>query len=168
MNRNDRDALLRLAQRADEVAAWASPDDPWERSRIQAALEQVAEQLQEEQLLDAVAIGIRNAQARSAARLAELGIDSSELGLWVAERVELGRWPDGDFVEAFRAWRAERVALIEARRQARGTMALVEGYETSAWSLDLDARLDRGEISLDEAIAKTRARYGLDPSKPAD
>lgn len=168
MNRNDLDALLRLAQRAEEVAAWASPKDPWERSRLESALEQLAEQLQEEQLLDAVAIGIRNAQARSAARLAELGIDSSELGLWVAERVELGCWPDGDFIQAFRNWRAERVALIEARRQARGTMALVEGYEPTAWSLDLDARLDRGEISLDEAIAKTRARYGLDPSKPAD
>lgn len=160
MNRNDRDALLRLAQRADEVAAWASPDDPWERSRIQAALEQVAEQLQEEQLLDAVAIGIRNAQARSAARLAELGIDSSELGLWVAERVELGCWPDGDFIQAFRNWRAERVALIEARRQARGTMALVEGYEPTAWALDLDAQLDRGEISIDDAIAMTLRRYG--------
>lgn len=168
MNRNDRDALLRLAQRAEEAAIWAAPDDPWERARIQSALEQVAEQLQEEQLLDAVAIGIRNAQARSAARLEELGIDSSELGLWVAERVAQGAWPDGDFVAAFRAWRAERVALIEARRQARGTMALVEGYEPSAWSLDLDARLDRGEISIDDAIAKTRARYGLDPSKPAD
>lgn len=168
MSTNEREALLRLAQRAEEVAAWASPGDPWERSRLESALEQLAEEIREEQLLDAVATGIRKAQARSAARLEELGIDSSELGLWVAERVAQGAWPDGDLISAFRAWRAERVELIHARRQARGTMALVEGYEPSEWSMDLDAQIDRGEISLDEAIAKTRARYGLDPSKPAD
>lgn len=159
MNTNDREALLRLAQRAEEVAAWASPADPWERSRLQSALEQLAEQLQEEHLLDAVAIGIRKAQARSAARLEELGIDSAELGLWVAERVAQAAWPDGDLIEEFRRWRAERAALIAARRQARGTMALVEGYEPSAWSLELDERIDRGEISLDDAIAETLRRY---------
>lgn len=160
MNFNDREALLRLAQRADEVAVWASPSDPWERSRIESALEQLAEQLQEEHLLDAVAIGIRKAQARSAARLEELGVDSAELGLWVAERVALGAWPDGDLIEEFRRWRAERVELIHARRLARGTMALIEGYEPSAWSLELDERIDRGEISLDDAIAETLRRYG--------
>lgn len=168
MNTNDREAFLRLVQRAEEVAAWASPVDPWERSRIQSALEQLGEELREEHLLDAVAIGIRKAQARSAARLEELGIDSSELGLWVAERVAQGAWPDGDLIEAFRSWRAERVALIAARRQARGTMALIEGYEPSAWTLELDARIDSGEISLDDAIAETQRRYGLDPSQPAD
>lgn len=163
MNSNDRDALLRLAQRADEVAAWASPSDPWERSRIESALEQLAEDLREEHLLDAVTLGIRTAQARSAARLEELGIDSSELGLWVAERVAQGAWPDGDLIEEFRRWRAERVELIHARRQARGTMALIEGYEPSAWSMELDARIDSGEISIDDAIEKTVDRYRSNP-----
>lgn len=45
LNTNDRDALLRLAERATEVAAWAEPRDPWERSRIEAALQELAEEL---------------------------------------------------------------------------------------------------------------------------
>lgn len=47
LNTNDRDALLRLAERATEVAAWAEPRDPWERSRIEAALQELAEELPE-------------------------------------------------------------------------------------------------------------------------
>lgn len=47
LNTNDRDALLRLCQRATEVAAWAEPRDPWERSRIEAALQELGEQLTE-------------------------------------------------------------------------------------------------------------------------
>lgn len=45
LNTNDRDALLRLCQRATEVAAWAEPRDPWERSRIEAALQELGEEL---------------------------------------------------------------------------------------------------------------------------
>ena len=45
LNTNDRDALLRLAERATEVAAWAEPRDPWERSRIEAALQELGEEL---------------------------------------------------------------------------------------------------------------------------
>ena len=61
-------------------------------------------ELDEEQLHALVVAGIKRAQARSAARLAELGVDSDELGVWVAERVALGAWPDGDLLAAFRAW----------------------------------------------------------------
>ena len=45
LNTNDRDALLRLCQRATEVAAWAEPRDPWERSRIESALQELGEEL---------------------------------------------------------------------------------------------------------------------------
>lgn len=60
--------------------------------------------IEEDRLHELVVAGIRRAQARSAARLAELGVDSAELGVWVAERVALGAWPDGDLLTAFRAW----------------------------------------------------------------
>ena len=52
--------------------------------------------------------GIQKAGARSAATLADLGIDSVELGEWVAEQVGKGRWPEGDFAEAFRVWRDQK------------------------------------------------------------
>jgi hypothetical protein len=48
LNTNDRDALLRLAERATEVAAWAEPRDPWERSRIEAALQELADELRQD------------------------------------------------------------------------------------------------------------------------
>ena len=64
--------------------------------------------LVERELERAVIAGIRKAQARSAATLADLGIDSAELGEWGAERVEKGRWPEGDLLEAFRAWRSQK------------------------------------------------------------
>lgn len=55
-----------------------------------------------------VIAGIQKAQARSAATLADLGIDRSELDEWVAEQVEAGRWPDGDLLQAFREWKAKK------------------------------------------------------------
>lgn len=55
-----------------------------------------------------VIAGIQKAQARSAATLADLGIDRSELDEWVAEQVEAGRWPDGDLLQAFREWKANK------------------------------------------------------------
>ena len=64
--------------------------------------------LVERELERAVIAGIQKAQARSAANLSDLGIDSAELGEWVAERVEKGRWPEGDLLEAFRAWRSQK------------------------------------------------------------
>lgn len=66
------------------------------------------EDLVERELERQVIIGIQKAQARSAANLSDLGIDSAELGEWVAERVEKGRWPEGDLLEAFRAWRSQK------------------------------------------------------------
>lgn len=64
------------------------------------------EALVERELERQVIAGIQRAQARSAATLADLGIDLVELGEWVTEQVEKGRWPDGDLLEAFRVWRA--------------------------------------------------------------
>ncbi len=65
-------------------------------------------QVGEQELERLVITGIQRAQARSAASLAALGIDSAELGEWVAEQVERGSWPEGDFVEAFRVWRDQK------------------------------------------------------------
>lgn len=55
-----------------------------------------------------VIAGIQKAQARSAATLADLGIDRAELDEWVAEQVEQGRWPDGDLLQAFREWKVKK------------------------------------------------------------
>ncbi|MBH2035336.1 MAG: hypothetical protein I8H73_20935 [Pseudomonadales bacterium] len=66
------------------------------------------EDLVERELERQVIIGIQKAQARRAATLADLGVDSAELGEWVAERVEKGRWPEGDLLEVFRAWRSQK------------------------------------------------------------
>jgi hypothetical protein len=55
-----------------------------------------------------VIAGIQNAQARSAATLADLGIDRAELDEWVAEQVAQGRWPDGDLLQAFREWKVKK------------------------------------------------------------
>jgi len=57
-----------------------------------------------------VIAGIQNAQGCSAATLADLGIDRAELDEWVAEQVELGRWPEGDLLDAFRIWSANRTS----------------------------------------------------------
>lgn len=57
-----------------------------------------------------VIAGIQKAQARSAATLADLGIDRGALDEWVAEQVELGRWPEGDLLDAFRIWSANRTS----------------------------------------------------------
>ncbi|OKS33367.1 hypothetical protein [Pseudomonas aeruginosa] len=79
----------------------------WERflELWPAEAEQI-EALVERELERQVIAGIQRAQARSAATLADLGIDLVELGEWVTEQVEKGRWPDGDLLEAFRIWRA--------------------------------------------------------------
>ncbi|SUD58002.1 Uncharacterised protein [Ectopseudomonas oleovorans] len=45
---------------------------------------------------------------QKAATLAELGVDRAELDEWVAEQVELGRWPDGDLLQAFREWKVKK------------------------------------------------------------
>lgn len=55
-----------------------------------------------------VITGIQSAQARSAAMLADLGIDRTELDEWVAEQVEAGRWPDGDFLHDFQEWKIKK------------------------------------------------------------
>ncbi|HBO7934644.1 TPA: hypothetical protein L5C15_005781 [Pseudomonas aeruginosa] len=79
----------------------------WERflELWPAEAEQI-EALVERELERQVIAGIQKAQARSAATLADLGIDLVELGKWVADQVESGRWPEGDLLEAFRIWRA--------------------------------------------------------------
>lgn len=81
----------------------------WERflDLWPAEAEQV-EALVERELERQVIAGIQRAQARSAATLADLGIDLVELGEWVAEQVGKGRWPEGDFAEAFRVWRDQK------------------------------------------------------------
>ena len=81
----------------------------WERflDLWPAEAEQV-EALVERELERQVIAGIQRAQARSAATLADLGIDLVELGEWVAEQVGKGRWPEGDFAQAFRVWRDQK------------------------------------------------------------
>ena len=69
-----------------------------------AEAEQI-EAMVERELERQVITGIQKAQARSTATLANLGIYLVELGEWVAEQVEKGRWPEGDLLEAFRVWR---------------------------------------------------------------
>lgn len=73
---------------------------PGEAEKIDNLVEREIERL--------VIVGIQNAQARSAATLADLGIDRAELDEWVAEQVQAGRWPDGDLLQAFREWKAKK------------------------------------------------------------
>ena len=89
---NDKKRLEELAGVAKEFG-----------SHVRKDIESLVKELER-----AVIAGIRKAQARSAATLADLGIDSAELGEWGAERVEKGRWPEGDLLEAFRAWRSQK------------------------------------------------------------
>lgn len=79
----------------------------WESflERWPAEAEQI-EALVERELERQVIAGIQQAQARSAATLADLGIDLVELGEWVADQVERGSWPEGDLLETFRIWRS--------------------------------------------------------------
>ncbi len=72
-----------------------------------AEAEQI-EALVERELEKQVITGIQKAQARSAATLADLGVDLVELGAWVTEQVEKGHWPDGDLLDAFRIWRSQK------------------------------------------------------------
>lgn len=81
----------------------------WERLLdLWPAETEIIEDLVERELERQVIAGIQKAQARSAATLADLGVDLVELGVWVAERVEKGRWPEGDLLEAFRVWRSQK------------------------------------------------------------
>jgi len=66
------------------------------------------ENLVEREIERQVIAGIRKAQERSAATLADLGIDRAKLDEWVAEQVEQGRWPDGDLLQAFREWKVKK------------------------------------------------------------
>lgn len=52
--------------------------------------------------------GFRHSVGRNKAKLTELGVDDAELTEFVRERVEIGYWPEGDLLEAFRAWRDEK------------------------------------------------------------
>ncbi|MDP3848703.1 MAG: hypothetical protein Q8R10_19980 [Pseudomonas sp.] len=76
----------------------------WEREqdRVEDLAELAIERL--------VTNGSRAAQARSQAKLAELGIDPADLQTWATEMVGQGSWPEGDFVEAFRAWKLKRTS----------------------------------------------------------
>lgn len=52
--------------------------------------------------------GFRQALARNKARLAELGVDDADLTEFVRLQVEKGHWPEGDLLQAFRAWRDQK------------------------------------------------------------
>ena len=56
----------------------------------------------------AVRDGFRQALARGKAKRAELGVDDKDLTEFVRLQVEKGHWPDGDLLEAFRAWRDQK------------------------------------------------------------
>lgn len=45
----EEDVLLRIADRAAEVAAHLAPKDPWERSRIEGLLEELGEAVRRDQ-----------------------------------------------------------------------------------------------------------------------
>lgn len=89
---------------------WEHFLDLWHRKAQQI------EDLVEQELERLVSAGIQKAQARSATTLTKLGIDSAELGEWVAEQVEKGRWPDGDLLDAFLAWRDKKNSSKTAQR----------------------------------------------------
>ena len=46
----DEDVLLRLADRAAEVAAYLAPADPWERSRIEGLLDELGDAVRRDQV----------------------------------------------------------------------------------------------------------------------
>jgi hypothetical protein len=45
----DEDVLLRITDQAARIAAWLSPDDPWERSRIAGVLEELGDAVRRDQ-----------------------------------------------------------------------------------------------------------------------
>ena len=62
----------------------------------------------EHRLESAIRNGFRQALARNKARLAELGVDDADLTEFVRLQVEKGHWPEGDLLQAFRAWRDQK------------------------------------------------------------
>ncbi|EPF1469175.1 hypothetical protein ACSQPN_006371 [Pseudomonas aeruginosa] len=45
----EEDVLLRLADRASEIAAFLAPSDPWERSRIAGLLDELGDAVRRDQ-----------------------------------------------------------------------------------------------------------------------
>ncbi|EIK54699.1 hypothetical protein YO5_18077 [Stutzerimonas stutzeri TS44] len=73
-------------------------------------LDGVNDNLIEQDIERRVRDGAREAMTRSRALLDQLGISPADLQEWANEMVELGTWPEGDFVEAFRAWKLKRTS----------------------------------------------------------
>lgn len=46
----EEEVLLRLTDQAAEIAAWAAPQDPWERSRIEGLLEELGDAVRRDQV----------------------------------------------------------------------------------------------------------------------
>ncbi|MBX9714884.1 MAG: hypothetical protein K2X58_14070 [Pseudomonadaceae bacterium] len=66
------------------------------------------EELFEMEFERAISAGFRQAIARGKAKRAEQGIDDDDLAEWVSEQVEKGHWPEGDLLQAFRDWQAQK------------------------------------------------------------
>lgn len=81
----------------------------WEKflERWPAEAEKI-EDLVERELERAISNGFRQAVASSKVKRAELGVDDADLAEFVRVRVEKGRWPEGDLLEAFRVWRDQK------------------------------------------------------------
>ncbi len=62
----------------------------------------------EHKLECAIREGFRQTVERNKARLAELGVDDADLTEFVRLQVEIGHWPEGDLLQAFRAWRDQK------------------------------------------------------------
>jgi hypothetical protein len=48
------------------------------------------------------------------------------------------------------------MTVQEALRYAQGTMALVDRYELSPLIAEIEARISRGELTIDDAITEIR------------
>lgn len=81
----------------------------WEKflERWSAEAEKI-EDLVERELERAISNGFRQAVASGKVKRAELGVDDADLAEFVRVRVEKGRWPEGDLLEAFRVWRDQK------------------------------------------------------------
>ncbi len=81
----------------------------WEKflERWPAEAEKI-EDLVERELERAISNGFRQAVASGKVKRAELGVDDADLAEFVRVRVEKGRWPEGDLLEAFRVWRDQK------------------------------------------------------------
>lgn len=45
----EEEVLLRITDKAERIAAWLSPDDPWERSRIEGLLDELGDAVRRDQ-----------------------------------------------------------------------------------------------------------------------